>query len=161
MSNDIETIGPAIARILAPYIAAELGIPVPGRDQALTEEYDDHTAEVFVSGLGDPVLPRAEKFFGWLSVVTNGEDEGEPRTITSVRLARLLGLESPRQIASVLTNSLKKRAKRLDLPVPWIQDETHEGRTTWRCRDTEQAERLLRATQAELTRRGLPVALGE
>jgi hypothetical protein len=108
------------------------------------------------------VLPRAVKLFGWLMLITHdGEGEGEPKTITSVQLTKLLGLKSPREIAGVLTNSLKKRARRLGLPNPWIQEETADGRTLWRCHDPDQAERLFDATQAELKRRGLPVPLAD
>ncbi len=38
-------------------------------------------------------------------------------------------------IASLLTNSLKKRAKALHLPLPWTAQRTPEGRTRWRDRD--------------------------
>jgi hypothetical protein len=162
MPHELDEIGPAIAKWLAPFIASELSLVVPSNEVPLSPDYDSLTAQVYVRGLGDQVLPRAEKLFGWLMLVTDdGEGVRAPKTITSAQLTRLLVLKSPREIAGVLTNSLKKRAKRLGLPNPWIQEETRDHRTLWRCHDADQAERLFEATQAELKRRGLPVSLAE
>jgi hypothetical protein len=156
--EDLEQAGRLIAKWLAPYVAAELSTTDPQAYVPLSADYDELTADIYVRVLGDPVLERAQRFFGWIATVTEGEHgEDGPKSLTSLQLTKLLGLSSPREIAGVLTNSLKKRAKRLGLPNPWIQEDTPDGRTLWRCRNPEQAERLFRATQAEAKRRGLAV----
>ena len=162
MNTELDQIAPLLAKLLAPHMAAELGLALPGAHPALSPDYDERTAQLFASGLGDAVLPRAELLFGWLGTLTHDEvGDGGPKSITSPRLTKLLGLGSPRQIAAALTNSLKKRATKLGLPNPWIQEETPDGRTLWRCRDADEADRLLSAVQAELKRRGLPTRLSE
>jgi hypothetical protein len=156
MTHELDQIAPALAKWLAPYIAAELGLAGPNAAPSLSADYDFHTCEVFASGLGDPVLPRAEWFFRYLGGMANAADDDERRlALNSVDLARTLELSSPRDIASVLTNSLKRRAKKLGLPCPWIQN--NEGpRTTWIARDVAEAVSLSAAIQTERERRGLP-----
>lgn len=154
MTHPLDELAPPLAKWLAPYLAAELGLTAPSTSPTLSATYDEHTAEVFASGLGDVVLPRASHFFGALWAMTDGdEEELHPDSITSLQLAKLLKVDSPRNIASVLTNSLKRRAKNLGLPRPWLEDETAEGRTVWRCRDPEEAHRLFEAVGAEQKKR--------
>jgi hypothetical protein len=78
--------------------------------------------------LGDQVIPRAHRFFSALA------DAGE-QGLESRELARLLGEDTPRMIASLLGNSLKKRAKALRLPFPWAAHKTLEDRTLWLDRE--------------------------
>jgi len=151
---DLDQLAPALAKWLAPYIAAELGILAPNADSTnLSADYDERTAALFVEGLGDEVLQRAYILFAILSVTESGGDA----SIDSIELARMLDLSTPRNIASVLTNSLKRRAKKLGLPVPWTQSTTSDNRTRWTGRDKDgaQARRLMYAIRAELQRRGL------
>jgi hypothetical protein len=160
MSQELDQLAPAIAKWLAPFIAAELGLAAPGADPALSPDYDEHTCEVFAAGLGDAVLPRAEWFFLYLATAAfAAEDEDERYGLESTDLAESLNLASPRQIASTLTNSLKKRAKKLGLPYPWIQSQDGSSgtvRTTWIARRGEEAGALHSAIRTERERRGIP-----
>ncbi len=127
--HPLDELGPVLARWLAPFIAAELNIkPQPSE---LSADYDDATCRVFISGVGDAVLPRAELFFGELH---RRLAVGEPG-LDSLELAKLLGTDSPRNIASLLTTSLKRRAKALGLPVPWTEESSPDNRTVWVDRD--------------------------
>src|SRR3981189_2643858 len=114
MTHPLDEIAPAIAKWLAPYIAAELGGTAPAAKPALSPDYDEATCREYISGIGDPVLPRAEIFFRALA-----EAAAFDKGLGSLELTRQLGADSPRQIASQLTNSLKRRAKTLGLPYPW------------------------------------------
>jgi hypothetical protein len=66
----------------------------------------------------------------------------------------MLGVETPRMIASLLTNSLKKCAKALRLPPPWSAQKTPADRTLWLDRDgiaARMAEALLRERRQRVT----------
>jgi hypothetical protein len=155
-NSDLDQLAPAIAKWLAPYIATELGIQTPSAASAnLSPDYDDKTAAEFVKGLGDEVLPRALVLFAILSATDKDHQ------IDSVKLAEKLRLSTPRNIASVLTNSLKRRAKKLGLPVPWTQSTTSDNRTLWSARDAEgeQAFRLMTAIETEVKTRGISLAI--
>lgn len=145
IASEQELVGRIVARWLAPYIEEELAqLPARARRRgALTPEYDEATCTEFVVPLGDVVLRNGEVLFGWLA--SSGE-------ITSLDLADELGVASPRQISAVLTTPLKRRAKALQLPLPWNEGE-RDGRTVWIGRDAI-ARRMLTAIQAERERRG-------
>jgi hypothetical protein len=130
----------AVARWLAPYVAAELGrSPEP----EISGSYDDQTCAVFVSNLGDVVLDNAEPFFEALA------SDGE---IGSLDLAAALGVASPRNIPAILTTPLKRRAKALGLSNPWMEG-SRGDRTVWHD-DGGIAARMLQAVRAEKQRRG-------
>jgi hypothetical protein len=142
MTDDGELVARALARWLAPYVAAELGLTAQSQQQP-SESYDDATCAVFVASLGDIVLDNAEIFFARLV---------QEREIGSLALADAIGVASPRNIAAVLTTPLKKRAKALSLPYPWAEDARGQ-RTVWLDGD-DIAERMLRAVRDEKARRG-------
>lgn len=139
----------ALARELAPLIAAELGLDRPsGRPApAAHGRYDHRTIVEFLSPLhlGDSVLLRGRTFFDQLA------KEGR---VNSLELVELLGLKGPTSIPANLTNPLKKRAARLGLEVPWEETADREDRTVWVDRD-DIAERMLAAIDEEIERRGL------
>lgn len=138
----------ALARELAPLIAEELGLEKPsGRPVASHGRYDQRTIVEFLSPLhlGDTVLLRTRVFFGRLA------KEGR---VGSLELVELLGLKGPTSIPANLTNPLKKRATRLGLEKPWDEAADREDRTVWVDRDGI-AERMLRAIDEEVERRGL------
>lgn len=126
MTHPMDEIAPAIARWLAPYIAAELNSTAPVPPAPRNPVYDEATCREFLAGIGDAVLPRAELFFRTLAQKA-ADDQG----LTSLELAALLEVDSPRHVPSLLTNSLKRRAKVLGLPKPWDEAATAEGRTVW------------------------------
>jgi hypothetical protein len=136
--EDLDAVGRVLARWLAPYIAAELGVA----STEMSPAYDAPTCAVFVSTLGDVVLDSAEVFFGLLA---------EHGSVASVRLADALGVSGPRHVPSVLTTPLKRRAKALGLPKPWGES-SHERRTVWLDED-ETAVGMLEAIRAEKARR--------
>lgn len=118
-----EDLAVALAKWFAPYVAAELANTHEvgsGEVRTLTSSYDATTCAEYVKGLGVPVLNRATDFFQKLDA------DGQ---IGSVELANVLGTNTPRNIPSNLTNSLKQRAKKLGLDVPWTervsQDKPH------------------------------------
>lgn len=137
----------ALARELAPLIAEELGLDRSDRGRPHRGRYDEQTIVAFLAPrhLGDSVLLRARAFFGRLA--------GGGR-VGSRELVELLDLKGPTSIAANLTNPLKKRATRLGLEVPWQETHDRENRTVWRDRDGI-AERMLRAIDVEIRRRGL------
>lgn len=147
--HPLDEIAPILARWLAPYIAAELNIKPHEPD--LTPEYDEETCRVFVSGIGDAVIKRAELFF---FALTSASHDASPQ-LDSLRLARLLETDSPRNIASMLTTPLKRRAKALGLPVPWAEASSAENRTVWLDRD-EIAGRMYVVLSDEWERRTPP-----
>lgn len=159
MSHPLDEAAPAIAKWLAPYIAAELNLQAPRAPKALDPGYDERTCAIYVHGLGDAVVPRAEEFFqriGSYAVAAGDEQRFE---VDSLLLADVLELKSPRQISSALTNSLKRRAKKLGLPYPWIQLTTgdpNSERSVWAARDGDESNRLCIAAAAERHRRGIP-----
>lgn len=136
----------ALARWLAPFLADELealtGTPASGTPARASDSYDPATCAVFVSTLGDVVLANAETFFAHLA------GQGE---IGSLTLTESIGVGSPRNIPSVLTTPLKRRAKALGITVPWREDARDE-RTVWVDHDGL-ATRMLDAIRAEQQRR--------
>jgi hypothetical protein len=143
MTNDAEPAAQALARWLAPYLAEELGLTRQSQpQQPPLASYDEGTCAVFVASLGDVVLDNAEVFFAQLA------HEGE---IGSLTLADAIGVASPRNIAAVLTTPIKKRAKALSLPLPWLED-AHGQRTIWLDQEGI-AKRILRAVRVEKARR--------
>jgi len=137
----------ALARELAPLIAEELGLEVQPGSSRPRSRYDERTILEFLSPLhlGDTVLVRAWKFFDELA---------RDGRIGSLELVDLLELKGPTSIPANLTNPLKKRAAKLGLEVPWEEKADREDRTVWVDRDGI-AERMLRAIDVEIGRRGL------
>jgi hypothetical protein len=133
---------PALARWLAPHIARELGLTMPGT-APVAGGYDDVTCALFVSELGTGVLNRAAGFFAKLDL------DGQ---VGSVELAQHLNLGTPRNISSALTNSLKQRASALGLDRPWREGVSTDNRTVWVDRDGI-AARMCAAIRAEQQRR--------
>jgi hypothetical protein len=110
--------------------------------------YDSPTCATFVKPghIGDSVLNRAAVFFGLL------EKHGE---VSSPDLVAALGLKGARSLPANLTNSLKKRARKMRIPVPWTETSTPDGlRTIWRNRDGI-APRMVKAIESERRSRGL------
>lgn len=139
----------ALARALAPLIAEELGLEARSRSRHKHAPFDEETCRQFVGSnrLGDNVLLRAKKFFGALA--SHGR-------VASLDLVALLELKGATSIPANLTNSLKKRAARLDLPLPWDEGVGADGRTVWLDRDGN-AKRMLAAIEEEIARRGLVI----
>lgn len=145
----------AVAAWLAPYIAAELGLADPSTRPPATmrssedtsaeieSRYDDSTAAVFVETLGDTVLENARVFFHWLAA------DGK---VGSLQLASGLGVGSPRNIPSILTTPLKRRAKSLELPYPWLEAADDTNRTVWIATGPV-PQRLEIAANAEIERK--------
>jgi hypothetical protein len=158
MPHPLDEIAPVLAKWLAPYVAEELGVPGPSASPELSADYDEETCQVYLSEIGDPVLYRAEVFF---MAITEKAHTGEAG-LDSLELAELLdgferqqgrgGVGSPRQIAALLTNSLKRRAKALGLPRPWEEGVTRGDRTLWIDRDGI-ADRMVPAIFDEQHRR--------
>ena len=132
----------AIAKWLAPYVAAELASDGSGA-RGPSHDYDAETCAEYVRELGQGVLNRATDFFAKLS--QNGR-------IGSLDLASALGTDSPRNIPANLTNSLKQRARKMRLDVPWDETVSEDNRTVWLDRDGI-AARMSDAIQAEQRRR--------
>lgn len=139
----------ALARELAPLIAKELGLDTSAQRRGPSHHgrYDHKTIVEFLTPLhlGDTVLVRARTFFARLA---------EAGQVGSLELVELLDLKGPTSIPANLTNPLKKRAARLDLEVPWEETADRDDRTVWADRDGI-AERMLRAIDEEVARRGL------
>jgi hypothetical protein len=114
---------------------------------AYAADYDEATCKQFLNPahLGDGVLDRMEVLFGEL------DQHGE---ISSPDLVQLLGLKGPTSVPANLTNPMKKRARRLGIPVPWTEASTPDRRTIWRDRDGI-AARMVKAIRAERAARGL------
>lgn len=143
MAQTLDQAAPAIAQWLAPHIARELGLPLPGSAMPAGSDYDDHTCATFVRELGTGVLNRAHDFFMKL------EQDG---SVGSVELAQHLSLGTPRNLSSALTNSLKQRAKALGLGYPWDDGVSTDDRTVWIDRGGI-AARMVAAIQSEHHRR--------
>lgn len=111
------------------------------------DDYDDATCGHFLKPehLADGVLERMFLFFREL------EQRGE---ISSLDLVQLLGVKGPTSLPANLTNPMKKRARKLGIPVPWAEATTHDNRTLWRDRDGI-ASRMVKAIEAERVARGL------
>jgi hypothetical protein len=110
--------------------------------------YDDVTCRVFLKPehMGDTVVDRAATFFGLL------ERHGE---VSSPDLVVALSLKGARSLPANLTNSLKKRARKMRIPVPWTETATPDGlRTIWKDRDGI-AARMVKAIDDERRQRGL------
>lgn len=122
----------ALAAWLAPFIAKELGLTDRSRggvgglplvaDADVAAAYTPEVCSSFVSALGEKVLLNATTFFHALT------KDGE---IGSLQLAEMIGVGSPRNIPAVLTTPLKRRAKALRLPMPWVESTTPDDRTLW------------------------------
>lgn len=154
-ANSSDEAGRALAAWLAPFIAEELGLatrPVAPRatlvaaptSEEIEERFDAETCAEFVTALGDTVLENVRPFFHVLAA------DGQ---IGSLQLANNLGVGSPRNIPSVLTTPLKRRAKALGLPNPWLEAADDGDRTVW-IGTGSVPERLELAAAAELERRG-------
>jgi hypothetical protein len=124
-------------------VAAELAKLTPPSGVPAPSQYDSATCALYVSELGTGVLNRARDFFNKLA------NDGQA---TSVEVAQLLSIMTPRNIPANLTNSLKQRARTLGLERPWRETVSPEGRTVWVDRDGI-AERLVKAIDAEQQRR--------
>lgn len=141
-----EEAGRAFAAWLAPYLVEHLGSPVDRRQgvrevvAGSTGDYTDEAVAEFVRGLGSKVLVNGRPFFAAL---------GEQRQVGSLEVARMVGVSSPRNIASVLTTPLKRRARSMGLPLPWRSGTDHEDRTLWFAIDGL-AERFVKAIDNEL-----------
>jgi len=130
----------AFAKWFAPFVADELAAR---QGQSPRQEYDDATCAAYVTELGVGVLNRAMSFF--LKLDADGQ-------IGSLDLAQAIGTSTPRNIPSNLTNSLKQRAKKMGLNVPWADRTGDDGRTAWADRDGI-AGRMLVALRDENQRR--------
>lgn len=144
---DADAAARALARWLAPYLAVELRNlkPTAADEEGLgyDERYDRRACRLFVAGLGDGVLENAQAFFGLL--VRDGQ-------VGSLALSNVLAVGSPRNISSVLTTPLKRRAKALGLPYPWEEGASADSRTIW-LDPTGACKRILEAIHRELETR--------
>jgi hypothetical protein len=145
-----EEVGPAIARLLAPLVAAELAKLPSHNDAAPGQEYDAGTCAKYVAELGTGVLNRAHDFFTKLDV------DGQ---VGSLELAQQLAIDTPRNIPANLTNSLKQRARAMGLERPWRETVSADDRTVWVDRDGI-AELMIEAVRAEQQRRFGPQTSG-
>jgi len=59
-------------------------------------------------------------------------------------------------VPSLLTNSLKRRAKTLGLPRPWAEGVTSDNRTLWQDRDGIAARMVPAIADEEIRRLGHP-----
>ncbi len=136
----------ALARILAPYIADELGLTKEVLEAAAVDRrtsFDESLCRDYARELSVAALQRGHVFFKALS------EEGR---INSVTLAERLQFTSSKALAGALTNQLKKAARTLGVQVPWEETEDGDGRTVWLDRDGIAAP-LAEAILAELGRR--------
>lgn len=138
-----EELAPSLAKWLAPYVAAELAGGAAPPVTTLKPDYDAETCAAYVRELGQGVLNRAGDFFRRL------ERDGR---VGSLELAQILNTNTPRNIPANLTNSLKQRARRLGLEVPWAETVSLDDRTVWVDRDGI-AARMVVALAAEDRRR--------
>ncbi len=139
-----DDIARAVAKFLAPYVAAELRpTGALASPSSASVEYDAATCAEFVRELGTGVLNRAADFFAKLD--TDGQ-------VGSLELASLLGTATPRNIPANLTNSLKQRARALGLARPWDEAIGSDDRTLWLDRDGI-AARMSAAVRDERQRR--------
>jgi hypothetical protein len=131
-----DDLGPALAKWLAPYIAAEL-------KRLDSTDYDEVACAEYVRELGQGVLNKAGTFFGML------EQHGR---VGSLELANAIGTGTPKNIPANLTNSLKQRATAMSRRRPWDETKDTDNRTVWIDRDGI-AERMQEAVMNEQTRR--------
>lgn len=142
-----EEVAPAIAKWLAPFVAAELALLPPDSSER-NSQYDSTTCADYVGELGQGVLNRSLDFFMKL------ENDGR---IGSLDLARSIGTDTPRNIPANLTNSLKQRARKMGLAVPWDETVSEDDRTVWVDRNGI-AARMVEALRAEQQRRVGPAS---
>lgn len=141
----------ALAEALGPRLVVRgfvMGQGPTTTPSSYSAEYDDITCRRFLSPdhLGDSVLDRAKTFFELL------EDRGE---VSSPDLVVALGVKGARSVPANLTNPLKKRARKMKIPVPWTETSTPDGlRTVWKDRDGI-ASRMVKAIDREREDRGL------
>jgi hypothetical protein len=141
----------ALADALAPRLVAlgfSTGQAPKGTPTTYSSTYDDPTCRQFLNRdhLGDNVLDRSRTFFQLL------ENNGE---VSSPDLVSALGVKGARSVPANLTNPLKKRARKMKIPVPWTEASTPDGlRTVWKDRDGI-AARMVRAIDEERKDRGL------
>ena len=141
----------ALADALGPRLVARgfvVGQAPSTTPSTYSAEYDDATCKQFLNPdhLGDSVLDRAKLFFELL------DQKGE---ISSPDLVAALGVKGARSVPANLTNPLKKRARKMKIPVPWTEASTPDGlRTVWKDRDGI-ASRMLTAIEQERRNRGL------
>jgi hypothetical protein len=141
----------ALADALAPRLAARGFIvgqgPTP-TPSTYSSTYDDATCRQFLNSdhLCDTVLARAKTFFELL------EQNG---AISSPDLVVAIGVKGARSVPANLTNPLKKRARKMKIPVPWMEASTPDGlRTIWKDRDGI-ASRMVKSIDRERKERGL------
>lgn len=141
----------ALAEALAPRLVARGFVQGQGpttTPSTYSAKYDDATCQQFLNPdhLGDTVLDRAKTFFELL------EHDGD---ISSPDLVAALGVKGARSVPANLTNPLKKRARKMKIPVPWTETSTPDGlRTVWKDRDGI-ASRMVKAIEQERRNRGL------
>ena len=141
----------ALADALGPRMVARgfvLGQAPTKTSSTYSARYDDATCQQFLNPdhLGDSVLDRTKTFFELL------EQKGE---ISSPDLVAALGVKGARSVPANLTNPLKKRARKMKIPVPWTETSTPDGlRTVWKDRDGI-AARMVKAIEQERKNRGL------
>jgi len=99
---------------------------------------------LFVSRLGDTVLPRARIMFDLIHQ-NNGTVDSE-----TLR-ASIPGARTTSHLSSLVTNPLKRRAHALNLPYPWIPFWSC-GRMAWSDYDGI-SERMQAALSREIIRR--------
>jgi hypothetical protein len=140
-----------LAEVLAPRLEAlgfVIGQAPSATPASYSANYDDSTCKQFLNAdhIGDSVLGRAKIFFELL------EQNGD---VSSPDLVTALGVKGARSVPANLTNPLKKRARKMKLPVPWTEATTPDGlRTVWKDRDSI-AERMVKAIEQERHDRGL------
>lgn len=141
----------ALAEALVPRLVARGFLveeePAP-TVASYSKNYDDATCKQFLNRdhLGDSVLDRAKTFFELLD--QNGG-------VSSPDLVAALGVKGARSVPANLTNPLKKRARKMKIPVPWTETSTPDGlRTVWKDRDGI-ASRMVKAIERERKDRGL------
>jgi hypothetical protein len=100
----------SLAALLAPYLEEELSRARP----TVSPAWDDETCRLYVSRLSPDVARRA------LVLFTALRDQGR---ISSRELATSLAVGTPKALAGRLTTSLKRNAKRLELPLPFAGGE--------------------------------------
>jgi len=141
----------ALADALGPRLVARGFVVAPApitTPSTYSAKYDDATCKQFLNPdhLGDSVLDRAKLFFELL------DQKGE---VSSPDLVAALGVKGARSVPANLTNPLKKRARKMKIPVPWTEASTPDGlRTVWKDRD-DIASRMVEAIGQERKSRGL------
>lgn len=141
----------ALADALGPRLVARgfvVGQAPTTTPSTYSAKYDDATCKQFLNPdhLGDSVLDRAKLFFQLL------DQKGE---VSSPDLVATLGVKGARSVPANLTNPLKKRARKMKIPVPWTEASTPDGlRTVWKDRDGI-ALRMVKAIEQERRNRGL------